>query len=418
MDTRDKIDRELHDKLGRIRVEPPAGAWERIAATLGEQGLTAAAVPPRIKIRRPRRIKLGWAAAAAIVVCAVALAARLFMPAGVVIEQERQFLVLGHDELEELIAAFASETETSETEVDTAIAIERAIFRGERTVGIYVENTEIVEAQDVETAEAVTQDAQSARTQTIATNPQTRRVWMDVHELERMLREDESGRRARPLSFGLYTSSIGNTSSEKSASSSIYTRSSDFAVTEKPADGSVATTGEPTRLKHRMPLSAGINISVGISNGLSIETGVTYSHLLSRGESPLGSMSGIYSIRQELHYVGIPLGAKYDILRSRHIDLYAGAAGLFEICVLSRYTKKMRSGDLWSDPKSESLRVRGIQPSIGVHAGIEMKLVGNLGFYFEPGVNYYFEVARQPESYRTEHPFNFSMRAGFRVRVR
>lgn len=436
---RDKLDNELRNKLGEARVEPPSDMWDRIAATLRQEGLTATepAAKPSITIRRPRRLRLRYAAAAAVLVCAVVFGLSRFDLGdrlAVGDDTAQQFDIATPQQLEEMIARATRIAEASqnakEPVQDRIVTSVRRMVTGEET---YVPD---MVAQDIAT---VTDIAQAPDTITRAANDaagrdpvraarndasrqaasDNRTEWLDQAEIEKMLRDAKKAeRRSKPLSMGLYSANLSNSSSEKVVNSPARAESSDLIIREF-ANGVYASSSAlgatTTKLEHKMPVSGGLSITKGLTGRLSLESGATYTYMLSKGESPSGTTGGTYSIRQELHYVGIPVGVKYEVVQGGRVNLYASAAGLFEMCVSSRRTKKMQEGGISGDSYSESLNVRGIQPSLGVHVGAEVKLAKNLGLYLEPGMNYYFETDRQPDSYRTEHPLNFSLRAGFRV---
>lgn len=243
--------------------------------------------------------------------------------------------------------------------------------------------------------------------------------WADRVEIERALNAgaDKGGDKGGGMSLGLYSANIGNSSSEKIVQSTPYAKVHSSFVAQESANAAFSSarqTATPTVLKHRVPLSAGVSVTKRLTGRLSLESGATYSYLSSKGESSLSG--GTNSIKKrELHYVGVPIGVKYDMLRNRYVDLYASASGLFEMCVYSRDTRTMEINGVSGGSESVSLNVRGIQPSVGLRVGVEAKLSRTLGIYLEPGVSYYFESGKQPESYRTENPLNFAFSAGLRI---
>ncbi|MCD8081845.1 MAG: porin family protein [Bacteroides sp.] len=70
-----------------------------------------------------------------------------------------------------------------------------------------------------------------------------------------------------------------------------------------------------------------------------------------------------------------------------------------------------------SEPQSEKIKVGSLQTSVGANVGVEFNIDRTFGLYIEPGIGYFFENSNQPKSYRTENPFNFTIKAGFRIRV-
>lgn len=444
---RDKLDNELRHKLGEARVEPPSAMWNRIAATLGEKGLTATGTPdatapaPAIHIRRPRRMRFGWAAAAVAVVALGVFTLWRTSPDQTAIPQVAQdgFIIVDPAQV------IANHADTAEPPVQEPPVRERVRETVRRRVagsetgqtqGVLVASAEVVQETAIGTVEETTQDTTTETPETVA-EPPVKREGTTVTQTQRNTSDRGRGepaypfpgaeagnkRRAAPVNIGVYSANLGATGNEKivNTNSGLRAAASDLAVTETSSNSALlSTTSQNTiKLKHKMPLSGGISVTKGLTGRLALETGVTYTYMVSESENKAGS-TAVYDIEQKLHYVGIPVGVKYDVLQSRRVDLYASASALFEMCVSSEQTKKLRDAgsNVTSKATKESLNVRGIQPSVGVHVGAEVKLAHNLGLYVEPGMNYYFETDKQPESYRTENPLNFSLRAGFRISLK
>ena len=405
------MDNQLRSKLGDTRVFPPSDMWDRIAATLREEGLTAAR--PAVTIRRPRRLRLGYAAAAAILVCALVFGLRQFGPDlgdGLTLVQDDPVQdppvdIIIPEQPKDLIAQATPDERRRPffTISQQSIELEKPI--------IQVEGFEWNEEGPVAFAAIdKTTGADTPRTQ-----------WADRDEIERMLNNAaKTEKSTKRFSMGLYSSNIGNTSSEKMVTTPTVRTASSLTVTETTNGvfSSAATPSTKTRLEHKMPLSMGLGVTMGLTDRLSLESGATYTYMLSKSENPSRDINGTTSVSQKLHYVGVPVGVKYDFIRGGRIDVYAGAAALFEMCVSARQTTKVEVGGVVSGSVSDRLNARGIQSSVGMHAGAEVRLAKRVGLYVEPGMNYYFETDRQPESYRTEHPLNFSLRAGFRIKLK
>ena len=62
---------------------------------------------------------------------------------------------------------------------------------------------------------------------------------------------------------------------------------------------------------------------------------------------------------------------------------------------------------------STDIEIKGIQPAVDLSLGA-MFSIDNIGLYVEPGLEYYFETASQPASYRTENPVGFSLKVGLK----
>ena len=56
-----------------------------------------------------------------------------------------------------------------------------------------------------------------------------------------------------------------------------------------------------------------------------------------------------------------------------------------------------------------------LQWSIGAGLGLQYILMPNIGFFAEPSLQYYIPTDSNIETYRTEHPFTFSLPIGIRI---
>lgn len=167
------------------------------------------------------------------------------------------------------------------------------------------------------------------------------------------------------------------------------------------------------KLDHRFPVSAGIAVRKRLGDRLSVQSGVLYTYLKSSGEMEAAFR---YKYDQKLHYIGIPLAVSYTLLRTGGLDLYATGGGAVEKCVSARGDMQIyqRDGTLASRERYKP-KAGGLQWSVNAAGGLAYDFVPRFGLYAEPGVSYYFRNGRQPESYRTEHRLNFSLRVGLRT---
>ncbi len=167
-----------------------------------------------------------------------------------------------------------------------------------------------------------------------------------------------------------------------------------------------------SNIKHFQPVQVGVSISYSFTDRLSLESGLTYSCLISDISS--GAKSGNYDIRQTLHYVGIPLGLRYDFLKFNKFSLYVSAGGQVEKCVAG----KTRT-DYFVDGKKISsenggITVKPLQWSVNAHIGAQYNFNRIVGLYLEPGAAWYFNNGSPVNCIYGERPFNFSLRAGLR----
>lgn len=232
--------------------------------------------------------------------------------------------------------------------------------------------------------------------------------------------------RRRGFSFGLLTSNVAGSRSSVSKYAALYgstvtkqihgfseTRA-DFPDSQGYADVMQSNSSNEisSTVKNWQPIQVGVSVAYSFTDRLSIESGLTYSCLVSDLSS--GTPSGNYDIRQTLHYIGLPLALRYDFLKIKGFSLYASAGGQMEKCVAG----KTRT-DYFVDGKKVSsengrIMVEPLQWSVNAFVGAQYSFNRLVGLYIEPGAAYYFRNSSPVNCIYSERPFNFSFRAGLR----
>lgn len=232
--------------------------------------------------------------------------------------------------------------------------------------------------------------------------------------------------RRRGLSFGLLASNVAGSRSSASKYAALY-----GSTVTKQIHGFSETTADfpdsqgyagvmqsnsnneiSSNVKNWQPIHVGVSVAYSFTDRLSIESGLTYSCLISDLSS--GTSLGNYDIRQTLHYIGLPLALRYDFLKIKGFSLYASAGGQMEKCVAG----KTRT-DYFVDGKKVSsengrIMVEPLQWSVNAYVGVQYSFNRLVGLYVEPGAAYYFRNGSPVNCIYSERPFNFSLRAGLR----
>ena len=251
----------------------------------------------------------------------------------------------------------------------------------------------------------------------------------EVSSLENWPSENDnpvSKTRRRGLSFGLLTSNVAGSRSSASKYAALYgstvtkqihgfsETTADFpdsqgyaGVMQSNSNNEISST-----VKNWQPIQVGVSVAYSFTDRLSIESGLTYSCLISDLSS--GTPLGNYDIRQTLHYIGLPLALRYDFLKIKGFSLYASAGGQMEKCV----DGKTRT-DYFVDGKKVSsengrIMVEPLQWSVNAYVGAQYSFNRLVGLYVEPGAAYYFRNGSPVNCIYSERPFNFSLRAGLR----
>lgn len=152
---------------------------------------------------------------------------------------------------------------------------------------------------------------------------------------------------------------------------------------------------------YEFPVTFGININKTIYKKLSLESGISFTRLVTKFKNDKSSS-------QKLWYIGIPVKVYYPVLERDIFNIYTSAGGAIEKCISAKY-----SGNYTSVSESDI----PLQLSVNIAAGGEIKLSNSIYFYIEPGFSYFFKREDTPASFRTKHPSSFSINGGIRFNL-
>lgn len=144
--------------------------------------------------------------------------------------------------------------------------------------------------------------------------------------------------------------------------------------------------------KHHLPVRFGLSLHYQLSPTLSLLSGINYTYLYSEFSIPLYQD---LNYDQKLHYLGIPIGLSWQLLRSNGFSLYVSASAMLEKC----------------------LNEKPWQWSVNATAGAEYAIIPQLGLYFEPSLGYFFNDGTSFKHYYKEHPFAPSIEFGIRLHI-
>lgn len=282
--------------------------------------------------------------------------------------------------------------------------------------------TEITSIEPIElfmhTATEHKEDTRMA--QAADSNIYTPGYWEDI------FREEHAPRQRKRLSGSVYGGNFGAGTGNYTSNDPAALVSSKMAVYEKsamdysgdnyysaavyPSADAIATMEETSELKHMMPVNFGLTLSIPVSDRLAIVSGLNYSYLYSNSKQN-GTRSA--SMKQEVHYLGIPLGVTFSVYSTPRWDFYLYGGGMVEKAVSARKTWELEF-ESGNPENSEKIKVEGVQPSVRVSAGASFMFARGVSLYVEPGVAYYFEQVKNIRTYRTEYPTNFSLTVGIK----
>ena len=164
---------------------------------------------------------------------------------------------------------------------------------------------------------------------------------------------------------------------------------------------------------HRMPITWSLALKYNLDDRWGIETGLGYSRLTSDFE--MGSNGNTINEQQTVHYIGIPVKGIYHIYNKKMWSLYGSAGLTMEIPVSSTLRSDYFVNGQYETTDKTTIRAPW-QWSVGTGLGLQYNFTPNIGLFAEPSLQYYIPAGSDVETYRTEHPFTFSLPLGIRFK--
>lgn len=162
---------------------------------------------------------------------------------------------------------------------------------------------------------------------------------------------------------------------------------------------------------YSLPINMGLSVSFPLFRNFEIQTGLNYTYMFG-STSGVTSSTSSFNLKQELHYIGIPVKISLNFFKRGSFGLYAAFGGAIEKGLAGVQKSHVDGEDDWES----SQKIYGFQPSLTGLLGISYQLNKTFNLYVEPGTSF-FVSNDQPISSRTEEPFNFNLGIGLRYRV-
>ena len=163
---------------------------------------------------------------------------------------------------------------------------------------------------------------------------------------------------------------------------------------------------------HYMPVTFSLALKYKLNSRFGLETGLSYSRL--KSEFEIGTDGNTIREQQAIHYLGIPLKGTYNIYDVRRWNLYGSLGAKLEIPVYAPFSTSYFVNGM-KELEEKSILHAPLQWSVGTGLGLQYNLTPNIGFFAEPSLQYYIPTGSNIETYRTEHPFTFSLPIGIRI---
>ncbi len=162
---------------------------------------------------------------------------------------------------------------------------------------------------------------------------------------------------------------------------------------------------------HQMPVTWSLALKYRLNHRFGLESGLSYSRLNSDFE--MGTDGNTISEQQTIHYLGIPVKGIYNMYGGKRWSIYGSLGLTTEIPVRSTlHSDFYVNGQYEASDKTTIHAPWQLSTTFGL--GLQYHLTPNVGFFVEPSLQYYVPTNSDIETYRTEHPFSFSLPLGIR----
>lgn len=165
-------------------------------------------------------------------------------------------------------------------------------------------------------------------------------------------------------------------------------------------------------VKHHQPIKFGISFRYNLKPRWNIQTGLTYSYLVSEFSEEYAHQSE--QTKQKLHYMGIPVQVGYQVWKKKRFNSYIALGGQAEKLVSGKATTLCRQNNDYRHSYTKSVSDKHLLFSALASIGAEYHLGHTVSLYAEPSVHYYFKNGSGLENHYTKQPLNFNLTIGLR----
>ena len=162
---------------------------------------------------------------------------------------------------------------------------------------------------------------------------------------------------------------------------------------------------------HQMPVTWSLALKYKMNSRFGLESGLSYSRLASDFE--MGTGGNTINEHQTIHYLGIPVKGICNIYGGKLWGLYGSLGLMTEMPVHSTLRSDYYLYGQYETSDKTTLSAPW-QFSTTFGLGLQYQLTPNVGFFAEPSLQYFIPMNSDIETYRTEHPFNFTLPLGIR----
>ena len=174
----------------------------------------------------------------------------------------------------------------------------------------------------------------------------------------------------------------------------------------KPGEDKILRTSH-----HQMPVTWSLALKYRLDNRWGLETGLSYSKLSSIFE--MGEDGNKIEERQTIHYLGVPVKVVCNIYGGKTWSIYGSAGLVTEIPIHAPLQTNYYVNGMYETNDKTTIKAPW-QFSTTFGIGLQYHLTPNIGIFAEPSLQYFIPTNTDIETYRSEHPFTFSLPLGIR----
>lgn len=381
----DKFLESVKEKVKDIRCEVPEEMFDTVWDNVGK--------------------RCGWRRRFGVIIAAVAASAAVL---AIVLTVSPKESLIPEPYVDTIVATYDPESVSDDAEIVVETVNVRPVPVKQRAIN--QSNLASVQPSSTNEGNAVapekrTTQPEEAKSDVVSGKPHEKESFAQIIEPERSLT------RQRKLHFSVSGSTLGtgNVLNRNVPFQSAVAIIHPYKPEEPAIIGNIAYVGNDKvnniSYNHRMPISLRLMFSYDISDRLSAEAGVSYSY---------HNSSAVFyrpeSLRQQLHFIGVPIGLRYDFLTFKHSSFYAKIGGEVEKCI---------SGTLFNltNNNVDKLEIEPLFWSAEASFGAQVEIVGPLFLFAEVGGSYHFDNGIGNITYYGAHPLMFSLQGGLRIEL-
>ncbi len=162
------------------------------------------------------------------------------------------------------------------------------------------------------------------------------------------------------------------------------------------------------------PIITSITVNHRLSKRWSLESGLSYTVLLSNRETPLFNQEQKKQ-NVKLQYLGIPLLVNFNIVSGKKFTWYTSLGAMAEKGLNSKITTIHLSNGETIDKLIESNPLQGIDVSALFGMGLDYRINKLLSYYLQPGLSAYFVTDGSPYNPRVSRSVWPNIQTGLRI---